>query len=100
MQAELDNKDFTRLVFNGVPVTTAYEVAHRNEVIGGAMQFTAQKVEKQVVDNILAGQARPTEQGISHQQGVVTKTDPSKLTKEQRREIRERVMRGETVTFD
>ena len=97
---ELGNKEFSRLVFNNVPVKTAYEVVHRDEIIGGAMQFTAKKVEKQIVDNILAGQQRPTEQGLSKQPGVVTKVDPSKLTKEQREDIRKRVMRGERITFD
>lgn len=100
MQDELDNQDFARLVFNGVPAKTAYEVAHKDEIIGGAMQFTAKKVEKQVVDNIMAGQTRPNEQGNVSQQGVVTKVDPSKLSKEQRAEIRQRAMRGERITFD
>lgn len=97
--AETQNPDFIDLLKAGVSVKTAYEVVHKDDIIGGAMQFTAQEVRQKVVNDIQARGKRPTENGVSSQAGVVTKKDVNSLTKKDREEIERRVMRGERISF-
>lgn len=99
LRAELENENFARLVFNNVPARTAFEVVHKDEIISGAMQFAAKKAEKALTDNILAGGQRPPEAAAGTNTPTKTGFDASKLTKEERAKIRERVLRGERVTF-
>lgn len=96
-ETECENPGFIKLLQNGIDVRTAYEVVHRDEVIAGAMQFTAQQVQKKTVDNIRARGLRPAENGMSSQSPIVTKNDPSKFTKKDRDEIERRVRRGERI---
>ncbi len=96
---ELQNPAFGRLVANNVDPKTAYEVAHHDELVPMAMQFAVQNTAAQVASAVASGANRPTENGISGQSAVVTKTDPRSFTKEDRAEIRRRVARGEIITF-
>lgn len=98
-ETECANKDFTSLLANGIDVETAYEVIHKDEIIGGAMQYAAQQVRQKTVQGIRAKSNRPTENGVASQAAVVTKSDPSKLTKQDRAEIMRRVARGEKISF-
>lgn len=98
-EQECANKDFTSLLANGIDVETAYEVIHKDEIIGGAMQYAAQQVRQKTVQQIQAKGSRPTENGVASQAAVVTKSDPSKLTKQDRAEIMRRVARGEKISF-
>lgn len=95
--AEVENKDFNDLLKYGIDVKTAYEVVHKDEIIGGAMQYTADRVRQQTVDNIQARGNRPRENGMRSQPGIQAKTDPKSFTKEDRAEIIRRVERGETI---
>ena len=100
IDAEMQDPGFGRLVAAGVPVRTAYEVVHRDEIMGGAMQYTAQQTARKISNAVAAGARRPNEGGMGAGSSAETKMDPAKLTKEQRAEIRKRVLRGEAVTFD
>lgn len=53
------------LLRSGVDARTAYEVVHKDEIIGGAMQYTAQRVQEKVVNDIRARGMRPPENGGS-----------------------------------
>ena len=99
VQAELQNEDFARLLMAGVDVKSAYEVIHKDEIIGGAMQYAAKTVEKKVVDKIRANGSRPVENGISSQSASVVKTDVSQLTDADMDEILRRVRNGEKISF-
>lgn len=99
LQKEIANPDFSRLLRSGVDVRTAYEVIHKDEIMQGAMQYAAQRAAKSVTDNVIAGAARPAENGTSAQGAVSAKVDPSKFTEKQIREYRERAARGERITF-
>lgn len=99
LQKELDDPDFARLLRSGVPVKAAYQVTHMDDIMGGAMQYAAQRAAKNVTDNVIAGTARPAENGTSAQGAVSTKVDPSKFTSKEIKEYRERVARGERITF-
>lgn len=98
-EAECENQNFTRLLRAGVDVKAAFEATHMDDILGGAMAVTAQKVSQQMVNNIKSRGNRPSENGISSQAGSIVKNDVSKLTAADRREIIRRVNRGEKITF-
>lgn len=96
---EAQNKKFTDLLRVGIDVQTAYQVLHQDEIIGGAMQYTAQTIAQKQAQNIERRAQRPSENGTSGQASVVTKNDVNKLTREDRREIARRARSGETISF-
>ena len=95
----MNNPKFLDLLKANVGVKTAYEVLHKDDIIPAAMQFTAKTVEQKLAKKIMANGARPTENGISSQSSVVTKSDVSQLSKADRQEIIRRVARGEKIRF-
>ncbi len=99
IKAEMANPKFIDLLKSNIDVRTAYEVLHKDEIIPAAMQFTAQQVEQKLVNKMIAGGARPTENGMSSQGAAVVKSDVSQLSKEDRAEIIRRVQRGEKIRF-
>ena len=99
LDTEMQNPRFVDLLRNNIDVRTAYEVIHKDDIIHGAMQFTAQKVEQKLANKIAANGARPTENGINSQSSAVVKSDVSQLTKADRAEIIRRVARGEKIRF-
>ena len=99
-EQEIRNPQFISLLkAPGVDVRTAYEVIHRDEILGGAMQHTAQTVAQKVVNDIAARGTRPQENGTASQSAVVFKSDVNQLTKADRKEILKRVARGERISF-
>lgn len=96
---EAQNETFSRLLRSGVDVRTAYEVAHHDEIISGAMQFTAQKVQEKTVNDIRARGMRPDEGGLGRQPAGEGRPDVSKLTREQRADMAKRALRGESITL-
>nr|DAX17823.1 MAG TPA: Transcription initiation factor TFIID subunit, DNA, Nuclear [Caudoviricetes sp.] len=91
---------FLGLLQSGIDVKTAYEVIHKDDIIGGAMQYTAQAIQKKTVDDIRARGMRPAENGGGgNAAAIITKKDVNSLTKKDREEISRRVMRGERIEF-
>ena len=99
LEAEMQNQRFIDLLRSNIDVRTAYEVLHKDEIIPAAMQFTAQKVEQQLTNKIIANGSRPVENGIKSQSAAQIKSDVSQLTKADREEINRRVARGEKIRF-
>lgn len=99
LQEEMQNPQFRQLLQSNVPVRTAFEVIHKDEIIPAAMQYTAKTVEQKLTNKLVANGARPAENGSSGQSTVITKSDVSQLTKEDRQEIARRVARGEKIVF-
>ena len=99
LRTEMQNQTFVDLLRSNIDVRTAYEVIHKDDIIAGAMQFTAKKVEQNLTNKIIAQGARPSENGNSSQGASVTKSDVSALTKADRAEIARRVARGEKISF-
>ncbi len=98
LRSEMQNSKFVDLLrVPGVDVRTAYELTHKDEIIAGAMQFTAKTVEKKIADKIAANGARPTENGLSSQSASLTQSDVSQLSKAEILDIQRRVARGEKV---
>lgn len=101
LEQEINNPAFMRLTSVGVDAKTAYEVIHKDEILAGGMQYAAQTAAQRVADAVQAGQRRPSENGLGGSAPAKTRiTDPTKLTKAQRAEIRRRVARGdESISF-
>ena len=99
LRTEMQNPKFVDLLRSNIDVRTAYEVIHKDDIIAGAMQFTAKKVEQNLTNKIIANGARPSENGNSSQGASVTKSDVSTLTRADRAEIARRVARGEKISF-
>lgn len=100
LDTELQNPEFRQIMsVPGMKLRTAYEVIHKDQIIPAAMQFTAQKVQENTVNDIIARGTRPTENGVSSSGAVITKTDPSQFTSKDLAEIRKRVERGEKISF-
>lgn len=97
LRAELKNPQFVSLLRSNVPMQTAFEVLHRDEIIGGAMQFAAKKVESAMAGKVAASQARPSENGTRSTSAAVHKTDVTKFSRADREEIYRRAQRGEKI---
>lgn len=96
---EARNPQFLSMLRAGVPVQTAYEVVHMDEIKAGVATAQAQATEKAVTDNIRAKGARPQENGAGTGAGFTVKDDVSRLTPKDRAELARRAARGETITF-
>lgn len=99
LSQELANPDFGRLVSNGVPARTAYEVLHKAEIDAAKTRAVAQAAQQQAVAGIQANGMRPPEAAAAAGAGSPVQFDPSKLSRKEREEIRRRVQRGETIVF-
>lgn len=99
LAAELSNPNFGRLVSNGVPARTAYEVLHQQEINAARTRMVAQAAQQQAVAGIQANGMRPQEGAANAGAGVPVQFDPRKLTRQQREEIRARVRRGENIVL-
>lgn len=95
LRAEIQNPRFVAMLRSGVPIETAYQVAHLEEIKSKA----AAAREKAVTDNIRAAGQRPLENISAQTSGVTYKSDVSKLTKEDRRKIAEQACAGKKITF-
>ena len=94
-----NNPLFGQLLYSGIPLKTAYEVVHKDEILSGAMAYTAQKVREQVVKGIEAKGRRPVENGMLSESGIVTLTDVNALTSKDILKILKKVENGVSVKF-
>lgn len=98
-EEEARNQTFTDLLRSGVDVKTAYEVIHKDDILGGAMQYAAQKTAEKVTNNVRARAKRPAENGAGAQSASRQVTDVNQLGKDDIYEILRRVERGEKISF-
>lgn len=97
LAAEINNPRFLGLLKSQIPVKDAYDVIHLNDIKQSVATQTAQQTQKAVTDNIRARGARPSENGVNSQSGIVIKNDVSKFDKHDRDEIARRALRGEKI---
>lgn len=90
-------ESFRRLLNSGVDVESAYTVIHRDEIMGGAMNYAYQTAQQELADKRTSRASRPNENGVSAQQASTVTDDWSKLTKQEKDKIRAAVSRGEKV---
>lgn len=96
MEQEMRNPAFGRLLAHGVPVEAAYELAHRPETIAQAMHYAITRTRQAMADQLRSG-SRPQENGLTPRLSPQTATDPKSLTRQERKNLRDRVARGEKV---
>lgn len=94
-----ENEQFRKLLWNGIGVRAAFEACHSEEIIQGAMEYTAQRVAQKTANNIAMRANRPLEGGMGSNASITVRSDVSKLTKADRAEIVRRVARGENIRF-
>ena len=93
---EMQNEDFGHLVTVGVPVKTAFEVVHHDELQAQMAGIVAKNTARKVANSVKANKKRTGEAGSSGQ-SVQVKRDPKSWTNEERDEIYERVRNGEKI---
>lgn len=101
LNAEMQsNPVFARMVWeSGIPVKTAFEAVHHDQILSGAIQTAAQRTQQMAAQSVQANMRRPVENGVNSAPAALHITDPKKLTREQRQDIRNRVNRGERIVW-
>lgn len=96
VEAEMQNPRFMEMMRRGVDMMTAYEVAHKDDIINRAVQ----DAEKKFNDKVRAKQARPDENGAGvSSTAAVTAVDISKMNRKEFRALQQRVLSGEKITL-
>ena len=99
-ETELQNEQFKKLLGTGVvDMRTCYEVAHRDDIMRGAMQFTAEKTAEKVANSVMANASRPSENGLSSQAAAVSRLDINNLSREQMADLKRRAANGESINL-
>lgn len=99
LRQEARDPRFRSLLRSGVPLQTAFEVLHQQEILPAAMAYSARRAEERMADSVIAGQLRPAEGAMAGQSPVLSRRDVSRLTRAERDEIDRRVARGEKIRF-
>jgi hypothetical protein len=82
---------------NNMSLESVYRTRHMDELMRQAAASAAADAERRVTESIRVKGQRPDENGVQSGAGYVAKVDVSKLTREQRRELAEKAMRGEHI---
>ena len=96
---EQENEQFMKLLGAGVPMRTAYEVAHKDEIIHSAMSYTANKTAEKVANSVRANASRPSENGLSSNSSALGTVDINKLSREQIETYKQRALNGDRIDF-
>lgn len=94
-----ESRDFADLVKSGIPIRKAYEVAHYDQLVGGALQYAVKEASAKTAQNIRNRAERPEEGAAKGGAAVTVKSDVRKLTKADREEIARQVLAGKVITF-
>ena len=97
---EKTGESFRRLLNSGVDVESAFTVIHKNEIMGGAMQYAYKTAKQEMADARTARSQRPDENGVSSNQSAGFYDDMAKLSTLERKKIKAAVSRGEKVSAD
>ena len=97
LQQEMQNPDFQRLLGSGIDMRTIYEVLHQDEILSGAMKYTAETVAKKQVDAIRSNQSRPQEAAAQRGSAFEFSKDVSKMSDAEILEYGRKVKNGELI---
>lgn len=95
----LADEHFQNLLREGVPLKNAYIALDADNIIPGAMAYTAQAVAAKTAATIAQRGSRPIEGGMSGQASSKVKTDVSKLSNAEIADLVQRASRGERFSF-
>lgn len=99
LDVEMENPDFVDLIAANIPVRTAFEVLHKDEIMEGAMRYTANIIQQKTVNDIRARGTRPKENGMSAAASATYKRSVADLSDADVDEVAARVLRGERISF-
>ena len=99
LEEEIDNERFSTALQNGMDMRDAYQYAHFDEILNGAIKRAALDVKSAVEQSRAQRASRPLENGINSTSAAVVKNDVSKLSKSDMEEIDRLVLRGERISF-
>lgn len=100
LSTEMNNPAFGRLIAVDIPLRTAYEIIHHDEIMEGSMRYAVQQTRNKIANSIQAGARRPAENGASGQGAADSgRIDPSKLTRKDIERIKKAAERGARITF-
>ena len=99
LRQEVHNPRFMELLCAGAQVGDAYLVAHWDEIIPAAMQYTAKAVEEKLANRIAANGARPSENAMAGHGTAVVADQVAHMSRAQRQDIIRRVRQGEIIKF-
>ena len=94
---ELKNPVFRKLLQSDVPVQTAFEVLHKDQLLPAAMAHTAAVVEQKLCSNLAAMGTRPSESAMGNPSPNPVRNDVSQMSRAERSAIIHRVRKGETI---
>lgn len=97
LNTEAQNAAFARMTApgSGITLRQAYMAVHGDELMQRSQHQAVTETKRAVSQAIQAGAIRPTENGLAPGTGAPQR-DPHSYTREERAEIRRRVMAGET----
>lgn len=93
------NPLFSKLIKNGISVKDAFEFVHKDEIVTGAMAYTANAVKEKMLKGIEQKSVRPIENGIGDKSTAVTKTNVNALTRNDILKILKQVENGAEIRF-
>lgn len=99
LRAELANPEFERLLAAGVNVETAFNVIHQDEIMSGAMNYTAKKAVEKTVNDIKARGMRPPENGLGTTAAEPKRKTVGEMTGEEILKMAKRAKKGEKISL-
>lgn len=99
LREELANPEFERLLAAGVNVETAFNVIHQDEIMSGAMNYTAKKAVEKTVNDIKARGMRPSENGLGTTGAEPKKKTVGEMTGNEILEMAKKAKKGEKISF-
>lgn len=97
LEREMQRPAFGRLVAQGVPLAAAYSLSHQPEAIAEAMGYAIARTRQAMADQLRTGRQRPPENGLHAHLSAPAAPDPKAMSPQQRKNLRDRVARGEKV---
>lgn len=99
LNTEAQNPAFVRMtgIDGGLTLRQAYMAIHGDELLKRGQSQAVKETKRAVSQAIQAGAMRPAENGLVQMNGGAPRRDPRTYTREERAEIRRRVMAGEKV---
>lgn len=99
LERECEDPRFRALLVGGASVKAAYEALHHDEILSGAMEYTARAVSEAVSRSIRARGNRPFENGLGSKAALHPSKDVNSLTDSDISEILKQVAKGKIIKF-
>lgn len=99
LKKESSNPQFTSLLMGGADLKLAYESVHHDEILSGAMEYTARQVSEAMSRSFQARGNRPFENGLGAKSAINPSKDVNSLTDNDISEILKQVAKGKIIRF-